>query len=121
MFILDDLALSPFKGFMWLVRELHGAAEREFADERERTLRALQSLHMQLEAGQIDEDEFDEQETALLDRLDELDGIIEDDDEDTDEDGDEDEVEHDALDTTPGVTDEQTITDPADAPEKDAA
>lgn len=61
---------------MWLVRELHGAAEREFADERERAMRALQSLHMQLEAGQIDEDTFEEEEAALLDRIDELDGIV---------------------------------------------
>tara|TARA_Y100001933_G_C18962443_1_gene548740 strand:- start:724 stop:1032 length:309 start_codon:yes stop_codon:yes gene_type:complete len=81
MFIVDDLVLSPFKGFMWLVRELHSAAEREFADERERTLRALQSLHMRLEAGQIDEDEFDAEEARLLDRLDELDGVLGEDEE----------------------------------------
>lgn len=76
MFVIDDLVLAPIKGFMWLVRELHGAAEREFADERERTMRALQSLHMKLEAGQIDEAEFDVEETRLLDRLDELDGML---------------------------------------------
>ncbi|MEL6797123.1 MAG: gas vesicle protein GvpG [Planctomycetota bacterium] len=75
MFILDDLALAPLKGFMWLVRELHGAAEREFADERERVMRQLQSLHMKLEAGQIDEAAFDDEEALLLDRLDELDGL----------------------------------------------
>jgi hypothetical protein len=78
MFILDDLALAPIKGFMWLVHELHSAAEREFADERERTMRALQSLHMRLEAGQIDEDAFDDEEARLLDRLDELDGMLDD-------------------------------------------
>ncbi|GAB4552497.1 MAG: hypothetical protein Tsb0013_14800 [Phycisphaerales bacterium] len=86
MFIVDDILLSPVKGFMWLVRELHNAAEREVADERERTMRALQSLHMRLEAGQIDEDEFEERENELLDRLDALDkmGI----EEDTPDDGD---------------------------------
>ncbi|MEL6499002.1 MAG: gas vesicle protein GvpG [Planctomycetota bacterium] len=75
MFILDDIALAPIKGFLWLARELHGAAEREFADERDRTMRALQSLHMRLEAGQIDETTFDDEESRLLDRLDELDGL----------------------------------------------
>lgn len=72
MFIIDDLLLSPVKGFMWLVRELHNAAEQEVADERDRIVRQLQSLHMRLEAGQIDENEFDETEAALLDRLDAL-------------------------------------------------
>ncbi|MEO0512553.1 MAG: gas vesicle protein GvpG [Planctomycetota bacterium] len=75
MFIVDDLVLAPAKGFMWLVRELRNAADREFADERERTMRALQTLHMRLEAGQIDEATFEEQETELLDRLDHLDGL----------------------------------------------
>ncbi len=75
MFVLDDLVLAPLKGFLWLARELHGAVEREFADERDRTMRQLQSLHMRFDAGQIDEAAFDEQEARLLDRLDELDGL----------------------------------------------
>lgn len=73
MFIIDDLLLSPAKGFMWLVRELHNAAEQEFENEREEVMRGLQSLHMRLEAGQMDEEEFEELEAQLLDRLEELD------------------------------------------------
>ena len=87
MFVIDDILLSPMKGFMWLVRELHNAAEREIADERERTMRALQSLHMRLEAGQMTEDEFEEREEELLDHLDRLDamkGESEDDEEEDD-------------------------------------
>ncbi|MEM1423268.1 MAG: gas vesicle protein GvpG [Planctomycetota bacterium] len=75
MFVIDDILLSPVKGFMWLVRELHSAAEREIADERERTMRALQSLHMRLEAGQMTEDEFEEREEELLDHLERLDAM----------------------------------------------
>ena len=88
MFVIDDILLSPMKGFMWLVRELHNAAEREIADERERTMRALQSLHMRLEAGQMTEEEFEEREEELLDhleRLDEMKGEAEDDEEHTSE------------------------------------
>lgn len=73
MFIIDDLLLSPAKGFMWLVRELHKAAEQEFENEREEVMRGLQSLHMRLEAGKIEEEEFEELEAALLDRLEALD------------------------------------------------
>jgi len=76
VFILDDILLAPARGFMWLVRELHNAAEQEFADERERVMRSLQSLHMRLEAGQLTPDEFDAEESRLLDRLDELEGVL---------------------------------------------
>ncbi len=75
MFIVDDLLLSPIKGFLWLVGELHNAAQRDIDDERARVTRELQSLHMQLETERITEDEFDEREQALLDRLDALDAI----------------------------------------------
>ncbi|MEM7621578.1 MAG: gas vesicle protein GvpG [Planctomycetota bacterium] len=81
MFILDDILLAPAKGFMWLVRELHSAAEQEFADERERVMRSLQSLHMRLEAGQLSPDAFEAEEARLLDRLDELDGVLSEEDE----------------------------------------
>lgn len=90
MFIVDDILLSPIKGFLWLVGELHNAAERDIDDERLRVTRELQSLHMQLETERITEDEFDEREQALLDRLDALDGMTdttESDDDDTDSDG----------------------------------
>jgi hypothetical protein len=118
MFIIDDLLLSPMKGFMWLVRELHGAAEREFADERERTLRALQSLHMRLEAGQIDEDEFDEEEARLLDRLDELDGVL---GEDEAEDEEDDEAEDEEDEPSPPDAERADATDPQDPKEESIA
>lgn len=73
MFIIDDILLSPAKGFMWLVKELHKAAEAEMADERTALMRRLQSLHMRLEAGELDEAEFERLEEDLLDRIEALD------------------------------------------------
>jgi hypothetical protein len=72
LFIIDDILLAPAKGFMWLVRELHQAAEREAADERAALMRRLQSLHMRLETGELDEPEFERQEAEILDRLETL-------------------------------------------------
>lgn len=75
MFIIDDILLSPAKGFMWLVKELHKAAEAEIADERAGLMRRLQSLHMRLEAGDIDEAEFERLEEELLDRIEAMDDM----------------------------------------------
>jgi hypothetical protein len=77
MFIIDDILLSPAKGFMWLVKELHKAAEAEMADERTGLMRRLQSLHMRLEAGDIEEAEFETLEEELLDRIEALDEEME--------------------------------------------
>ncbi len=73
MFIFDDLAKSPFKGFMFIVREVANAAQQEIAQQRADLMAQLSSLHLQLENGEIDEDDFDELEQQLLDRLEELD------------------------------------------------
>ncbi|MEM1164819.1 MAG: gas vesicle protein GvpG [Planctomycetota bacterium] len=72
MFIVDDILFSPAKGFMWIMRELHKAASQELESEADRITAELSSLYMRLETGEITEDEFDERETELLDRLDEL-------------------------------------------------
>ena len=86
MFLIDDLVLSPAKGFMWLCRELQKAAEQAQADDRDALMRRLQSLHMRLEAGEMTEDEFDAAEQEILDRLDEMDGTaVDDEDEEDDE------------------------------------
>jgi hypothetical protein len=77
VFIIDDLILAPAKGFMWLVRELHDAAERDIAATRDDAMRQLQSLHMKLEAGHITEDEFDQREAELLDLIETIDQRLE--------------------------------------------
>jgi len=70
MFIIDDLLLSPVKGFLWIVRELHKNAEEQIAGESEDLTAKLSTLYMMLETGQIGQDEFDAQERDILDRLD---------------------------------------------------
>jgi hypothetical protein len=77
VFIIDDILLSPAKGFMWLVKELHKAAEAEMTDERTALMRRLQSLHMRLESGDLDEAEFERLEEELLDRIEALDDELE--------------------------------------------
>ena len=90
MFLIDDLLMSPFKGFMWIVKEIHNAAMQEVSAETDRLTRELGELYTRLERGEIDDDTFDQCEEEILDRLDELHelatGQSADDDEDDDED-----------------------------------
>lgn len=119
MFIIDDIILAPAKGFMWIVRELAKAAEQEQASERDGLMRQLQSLHMKLETGAVTQDEFDELEQSILDRLDALAGEspedATDDDEDED-DGDEHEDEDDDGDEDQDEDADNDDAGPLDAP-----
>lgn len=72
MFILDDLAKSPFKGFMFLAREVANAVEKEQENQKLNLMSDLAELHKRLENGEIDEDEFDDQEALILDQLESL-------------------------------------------------
>jgi hypothetical protein len=70
--IIDDILLSPIKGFMWIMRELHKAAEQELENEAERLTSSLSDLYMMLETGILTEEEFAQREKEILDRLDSL-------------------------------------------------
>ena len=72
MFILDDLIAAPFKGVLWILKEVVAAAEEEQAAESDRIKDRLRELYLLLETAQITEAEFDAEESTLLDRLDEL-------------------------------------------------
>lgn len=72
MLVIDDILLSPYKGLLWVFEEIHKTAVDELEGEAERIRNELTDLYMMLETGQIDDDEFDRRETALLDRLDQL-------------------------------------------------
>jgi uncharacterized membrane protein len=62
------LPFAPVRGSAWAIRQALNEAERIYYDPA--TVRAeLASLEERLEAGEIDEDEFDRQEDELLDRL----------------------------------------------------
>ena len=70
MLIADDLLLSPFKGLIWVAREINAAVQRELAGDRDQVTQALSELYLRLESGAITEDQFDAEEARLLDRLD---------------------------------------------------
>ncbi len=72
MFVVDDILLSPFRGILWIFRELHNSARQEMENEAGSITAELGELYMMLETGRITESEFDTREKELLDRLDEI-------------------------------------------------
>ncbi|MGA2263545.1 MAG: gas vesicle protein GvpG [Acidobacteriota bacterium] len=70
MLLIDDVLLAPFRGILWICREIHNAAQEELAGESDSIRMELTSLYMMLETGRISEKEFETQEKKLLDRLD---------------------------------------------------
>lgn len=95
MFLVDDILMAPFKGVLWIFEEIHKAAKQERQGESESITAELQKLYMLLESGSISEEEFDQREAHLLDRLDSLQeaGAVIEEDEEYDEEYDEDEEE----------------------------
>jgi hypothetical protein len=69
--LIKELVLLPFapvRGSGWVIGQVLQEAERIYYDPA--TVRAeLAQLEEQLEAGEIDEEEFDRQEDELLDRM----------------------------------------------------
>ncbi len=72
MFLVDDILLAPLKGLVAVCRKVHDAAQEELESQEQAILAALMELHQQLETGRIDAEEFDQRESALLDRLEEF-------------------------------------------------
>lgn len=72
MFLIDDVLLFPLKGSLWLFNEIYNAAQEELRGQSDRIMVQLRELYTALERGQIGEAEFEAMETALLDRLEEL-------------------------------------------------
>ncbi|MDR3637651.1 MAG: gas vesicle protein GvpG [Isosphaeraceae bacterium] len=95
MIIVDDVLLFPVKSLFFLLREIHKAALQEMVDEAESIRQELSRLYLELEAGRITEDDFDDREHSLLDRLDalEADDALRDGDSEDDSEDDEDEEE----------------------------
>ncbi len=84
MFLLDDLLMSPLKGFVFIAEKIREAALAANEAEAGAVTKQLSELYGALERGEISEEEFDEREEELLERLEALAG-----DEDEDEDDDE--------------------------------
>ncbi len=72
MFLLDDLLLSPIKGIVWLAEKVRDAGQEESAREGDLITAELRELYLMLESGRIAEEEFDNRERQLLDRLEQL-------------------------------------------------
>ena len=120
MLILDNLLLSPL---LWIFREINESVQKEQAGEAEAVTRSLSELYMQLDAGAITEQQFEAQESVLLDRLDAIrerdeagsadgdeegdDGDEDEDDEDEDEDEDEEDVDEEDEDEDEEEDDEE--------------
>ena len=67
-FILDDILLAPCKFVAWIGQTLHDQAEAEITDESVIHERLLE-LQTQLELGDISEQEYIEQESVLMRRI----------------------------------------------------
>ncbi len=72
MLVIDRLLLYPMRGLVHVLREIHKAVEQEFENEGDAIRTELRELYMQLETKQITEQEFDQAEKVLLDRLDQI-------------------------------------------------
>ena len=65
---LLTLPLAPVRGVAWIGEQVALEAERELNDET-RVRKELAQLEMELEMGRIGEQEFEEREDLLLERL----------------------------------------------------
>ncbi len=69
MFILDDLLFKlPAKGFIGIFKKIADMAEAEL-DEEPKIMEKLMQLEFLYETDQITEEEFQEREAELMERL----------------------------------------------------
>ncbi|OLC54140.1 MAG: hypothetical protein AUH85_12455 [Chloroflexi bacterium 13_1_40CM_4_68_4] len=69
MFLLDRLLLAaPMAGFKFVLRTIANVAEQEVADDEEKVMGDIRSLHARMEAGELSEPEFGELEAPLMER-----------------------------------------------------
>lgn len=69
MFLLDDILLAPLKGVIWLGKKVYEVGEKELYDEGG-IKEELMTLQLRFELDEISEQEYDEKERELLERLD---------------------------------------------------
>jgi uncharacterized membrane protein len=72
--LIDDILLMPFKGFIGIFKEIHKLVDKELNSKEELQKRLLE-LQMRLEMGEISEEEYKEQETEILDRMEALEEV----------------------------------------------
>jgi hypothetical protein len=69
MFLIDDILLAPLKGVIWMGKKINEIAESQLCDTG-RIKEELMALQLQFELDQISEQEYNEREKELLERLD---------------------------------------------------
>ena len=69
MFLIDSILLAPLKGVVWLGGKLNEIVDKELNDTG-RIKEELMRLQLQFELDEISQQEYDQKETELLDRLD---------------------------------------------------
>lgn len=72
MLLVDDLLLLPLSGFFRVLREIHAQTEQHRQQEQGSVKDQLNRLYMELETGQMTQEEFDVKEEALALQLEEL-------------------------------------------------
>lgn len=71
MFLIDDLLMLPFSGFGFILRTLRKVAEEEYTDDAAVKERLLE-LQLQLESGEVSEEQYAGEEAAILRELREI-------------------------------------------------
>ena len=68
MFLIDDILLAPITGFQFIMRTLARVAEEQWTDDAPLKEQLL-ALQVQLESGDITEEQYTELEAAILREL----------------------------------------------------
>jgi len=68
MLLIDDVLLSPFKGLLFVFKEIAKTAQEQLLDD-EAVKQELRESYMLLETGRISEEEFERRERLLVGRL----------------------------------------------------
>jgi hypothetical protein len=74
MLLIDDVLLSPFKGLLFVLKEVAKTAQEEQLDDQA-VRQELRESYMLLETGRISEQEFEGRERALIRRLEAIDSM----------------------------------------------
>ncbi|HEY7353659.1 MAG TPA: gas vesicle protein GvpG [Terriglobales bacterium] len=71
MFVIDDILGLPFSGFGFVLRTLQRIAEEQYTDDAPVKERLLE-LQLKLESGEITEEEYTQEEAAIIRQLREI-------------------------------------------------
>lgn len=71
MLLIDDLLGLPFSGFSFVLRTLQRVAEEQYTDDAPIKEQLLE-LQLKLESGEITEDEYIQEEAAIIRQLREI-------------------------------------------------